>query len=79
MSSSRRRYTGMWPYRRGYMGRNYHVTGGHEAEARAAQMAKEPNRLGLVLLRLLGLRASPPQARRPVRSASPSHEHRHKA
>lgn len=30
------------------------VTDGHEAEAKAAQLRKEPNRIGLALLRLLG-------------------------
>lgn len=74
MSPTRRGYRGSWPYRRGYTGRNYHVTGGHEREARAAQLAKPPNRLGLLVLRLLGFRAPsrPPQ---PVHKAPPSHEH----
>jgi hypothetical protein len=67
----------MWPYRRGYTGRNYHVTGGHEKEAEAAELAKKPNRLGLLVLRLLGLRAPKPAP--PIRNASPSHEHHHKA
>jgi hypothetical protein len=77
MPSYRRRYTGMWPYRRGYTGRNYHVTGGHEKEAEAAQLAKKPSRLGLLVLRVLGLRDAPKPALL-VRSASPKHEHRHK-
>lgn len=68
----------MWPYRRGYAGRNYHVTGGHEREAKAAEMAKQPNPIGLLVLRLLGLRVP---KRRPAlsRRSAPSHEHRHKA
>jgi hypothetical protein len=77
MSPRRRGYRSMWPYRRGYSGRNYHVTGGHEREARAAQLAKEPNRLGILVLRLLGLHDAPKPVR-PIRGASPSHEHRHK-
>jgi hypothetical protein len=30
------------------------VTGGHEAEAKAAEMAKKPNRLGMFIVKLLG-------------------------
>ena len=41
-------------YRQGYMGRNLHVTGEHEAEAKAAQRAKKPSRIGLLVLRRLG-------------------------
>ncbi len=44
----------MYNYRQGYMGRDYHVTGEHEAEAKAAQRAKKPTRIGLFVLRLLG-------------------------
>ena len=44
-------------YRRGYMGRDYHVTGEHEAEAKAAERARKPNRVGLFILRLLGGRS----------------------
>jgi hypothetical protein len=43
-------------YRRGYMGRDYHVTGGHEAKAKAAQKARKPNRLGVFILRRLGFK-----------------------
>jgi hypothetical protein len=43
-------------YRRRYMGRDDHVTGGHEAEARASLRAKKPNRVGLFVLKLLGFR-----------------------
>jgi hypothetical protein len=32
------------------------VTSGHEAEAKAAEMAKRPNRLGMFIVRLLGLK-----------------------
>lgn len=66
-----------WKYRRGYSGPNYHVTGGHEREARAAQRAKPPSRLGLFVLRLLGFREAP-SAPRGRRRPSPNHEHRHK-
>jgi hypothetical protein len=37
-----------------------HVTSGHEAEAKAAELAKKPNRLGMLILRLLGFKGSPP-------------------
>lgn len=61
----------MWgasKYRRGYTGRSYNVTGGHEAEAKAAEQAKEPNRFGLFVLRLLGYKGSAePMKRRPPR------------
>jgi len=43
-------------YGRGYSTFNYHVTGGHEAEAREAEMRKRPSRLGMFVLRLLGYR-----------------------
>jgi hypothetical protein len=36
-----------------------HVTDGHEAEAKAAQMKKKPNRIGLLLLAMLGYRPRP--------------------
>ena len=61
----------MWgasKYRRGYTGRSYNVTGGHEAEAKAAERAKEPNRFGLFVLRLLGYKGrAEPMKRRPPR------------
>jgi hypothetical protein len=52
----------MWgtgKYRRGYTGRTYNVTGGHEAEAKAAQRAKKPSRIGMFVLRMLGYRDKP--------------------
>lgn len=64
-------------YRRGYTGRDYHVTGGHEAEAEAAERAKRPTKLGILVLRLLGYRGSIEKAP-DVHPASPSHEHRHR-
>jgi hypothetical protein len=51
------------------MGRDYHVTGGHEVEAEAAQRAKTPTRPGLWILRMLGYQGSPgnpPKAKRPA-------------
>lgn len=62
-------------YRQGYTGRDYHVTGGHEAEAKAAQRAKKPSRLGVFVLRLLGYRGTPSLPPR-VRDSSPGREHR---
>ncbi len=38
-----------------------HVTSGHEAEAKAAELAKKPNRFGMLILRLLGLKGGPPR------------------
>ena len=58
----------MWganKYRRGYTGRSYNVTGGHEAEAKAAERAKIPNRFGLFVLRLLGFKGSTDPMKRP--------------
>jgi hypothetical protein len=46
-------------YGNGYTGRNYHVTGGHEAEAYEAEMSKKPNRFGILILRLLGYTGTP--------------------
>jgi hypothetical protein len=44
------------------------VTSGHEAEAKAAEMAKKPNRLGMVVVRWLGLKPKPtPEGHRPKR------------
>jgi hypothetical protein len=43
-------------YRAGYTGRDFHVTGGHEAEALASERAKKPNRFGMWVLRLLSFR-----------------------
>ena len=57
-------------YGNGYTGRSYHVTGGHEREAYEAQMAKKPNRLGMLVLRLLGYKGMPPPP-----SERDSHQH----
>jgi hypothetical protein len=53
---------GLSRYGRGYIGRDYHVTGGHETEA--AQWAKAPCRVGIFVLRLLGFKGTPAQSRR---------------
>jgi hypothetical protein len=59
----------------GYGRRRIRVTDGHEAEAKAAQSRKPPNRIGLFCLRLLGLRkeVTPPAGRKV--HARPSHMH----
>lgn len=59
------------------MGRDYHVTGGHEAEAEAAQRSKRPNRFGLALLRALGFRGRVPDPK--PKTVSPRHEGAHAA
>jgi hypothetical protein len=64
-------------YRRGYSTRNYHVTGEHEAEAEAAQRAKKPSRIGLLVLRLLGDRG-PVRQVPDVRQVASSHRHPHR-
>jgi hypothetical protein len=61
-------------YRRGYTGRDYHVTGGHEAQAEAAERAKKPTKIGRLVLRLLGFRGSIEQTP-DVHRTAPSHEH----
>lgn len=65
-------------YRRGYMGRDYHVTGGHEAEAESAQKRERPTRIGLFILRKLGFKGTvaPPLETSPF---SPRHEKRHRS
>jgi len=60
----------------GYGRRKILVTDGHEAEAKAAQLRKRPNRIGLFFLRVLGFRGEvdPPPTGRRGRSG-PSHMH----
>lgn len=60
-------------YRRGYSGRDYHVTGGHETEAEKAERAKKPTRLGLFMLRFLGYKGVPPRKEH-ITAGSPRHE-----
>jgi hypothetical protein len=59
----------------GYGRRRILVTDGHEAEAKAAQLRKRPNRIGLLCLRVLGFRkeVTPPAGQRV--HARPSHMH----
>jgi hypothetical protein len=52
------KYTG---FGKGYTGFPYHVTGGHEEEAEAAERAKPPNRFGMWILRRLGFKGKPPE------------------
>ena len=66
----------MWgasKYRRGYTGRDYHVTGGHEKEALDAQRARKPSHVGMFVLRILGYRGAAP-GRSPRGESTPRHE-----
>jgi hypothetical protein len=51
------------------------VTDGHEGDAKAAQLRKRPNRIGLFFLKVLGFRGqvAPPMGQRG--HVGPSHEH----
>ena len=51
------------------------MTDGHETDAKAAQLRKRPNRIGLFLLKVLGFRGqvSPPTDQRG--HVGPSHKH----
>jgi hypothetical protein len=51
------------------------VTDGHEAQAKAAQRRKRPNRIGLLVLRVLGLRSKRPPLTGQGDLARPSHKH----
>jgi hypothetical protein len=55
--------------------RRIRVTDGHEAEAKAAQFRRPPNRIGLFFLRVLGFRGevTPPTGQ--GGRAGPSHQH----
>jgi hypothetical protein len=67
-------------FNRGYTGRNYHVTDGHEAEALANELAKRPNRFGMFVLRLLGFKGKAESERRAGFPVAPEHhypEHRY--
>ena len=59
------------------------VTDGHEAEAKAAQRRKRPNRIGLFILRMLGFRGRvlPPmdQGRHGPSRLHPVHHDEHPA
>ena len=55
------------------------MTDGHEAEAKAAQMRKRPNRIGLFFLRVLGFRGqvAPPTSQRGYTRPSLEHPRHH--
>jgi hypothetical protein len=63
----------------GYGRRKILVTDGHEAEAKAAQLRKRPNRVGLFLLRVLGFRGqvAPPTGQEGHTGPSHMHHVRH--
>jgi hypothetical protein len=65
-------------YHRGWTGRDYHVSGGHEAEAEAAEEAKKPSRLGLWVLRKLGYKGpDPTPPHQAPHHGAPSHPKSH--
>jgi hypothetical protein len=69
-----RPWSGTAKYHKGWTGRDYHVTGGHEAEAKAAQEAKKPSRLGMWFLRTLGYKGPVPTSpTQPPRHGTPPH------
>jgi hypothetical protein len=73
-----RRWSGTAKYHRGWTGRDYHVSGGHEAEAKAAQEAENPNRFGLWVLRKLGYRGpTPTPPHPPPHHGAPPHPRSH--
>ena len=75
-----RPWNGTAKYRRGWTGRDFHVTGGHEAEAKAAQEGKKPSRLGLWMLRKLGyLGPEPTPPHQPPHHGDPPHPRSHPA
>ena len=51
------------------------VTDGHEAEAKAAQLRKRPNRIGLFFLKVLGFRGQVTPSTGQSGHARLSHEH----
>jgi hypothetical protein len=51
------------------------VTDGHEARAKAAQLRKRPNRVGLFLLKMLGFRGQVAPPMEQTGHGGPSHEH----
>jgi hypothetical protein len=50
------------------------VTDGHEADAKAAQLRKRPNRIGLFFLKVLGFRGQVPAPTDQRGHVGPSHE-----
>ncbi len=59
----------------GYGRRRILVTDGHEAEAKAAQLRKRPNRIGLFFLRVLGFRGEVAPPKGQGGHTGPSHMH----
>ena len=55
--------------------RRIRVTDGHEAEAKAAQLRKRPNRIGLMFIRVLGYRGKASAPTGQGGHAEPPHEH----
>jgi hypothetical protein len=51
------------------------VTDGHESDAKAAQLRKRPNRIGLFILKVLGFRGQVKPQLGQSGHAGPSHEH----
>jgi hypothetical protein len=51
------------------------VTDGHEADAKAAQLRKRPNRIGLFLLKVLGFRGAVTSQTSQSGHAGPAGEH----
>src|ERR1700733_820365 len=65
-------------YHQGWTGKDYHVSGGHEAEAKADEEAERPSRLGLWVLRKLGYKGPDPTPRRKTpHHGAPHHPHPH--
>jgi hypothetical protein len=65
-SGARRRGTRLGNrFNRGYATFSYHVTDGHEAQAVEAEREKRPNRVGVLVLRLLGYRGPIEQPHQP--------------
>jgi hypothetical protein len=73
LSSSVRKVSGRARYAN--QAHKIRVTDGHEADAKAAQLRKRPNRIGLFFLKVLGFRGqvTPPTGQRG--HVGPSHEH----
>lgn len=72
-SSSLRRVSGRARYAN--QAHKIRVTDGHEADAKAAQLRKRPNRIGLFFLKILGFRGQVPAPTDQRGHVAPSHEH----
>jgi hypothetical protein len=64
-------------YGKGYTTFGYHVSGGHEAEAKEAEEAKRPNRLGMWFLRKLGYKGADPEPPTIPHHGAPGHPKSH--